>query len=100
MNQLRIKFSCYDFRVLDKTIFKIIEIFESKGIQINGPIPLPTKTELITVLRSPQRNKDSREQFHLRTHNRLLCIKGNNTVFLESIKNIVIPSQIQIKIIS
>ncbi len=76
MNQeLRIRMSSYDQQLLDLSVKKIVEISKNTGAKISGPIPLPTKKEIFTILRSPHVNKSSREQFERRTHKRLIILK-------------------------
>ena len=77
MNQeLRIRLSSYDQQLLDLSVKKIVEISKNTGAKISGPIPLPTKKEIFTILRSPHVNKSSREQFERRTHKRLIVPTG------------------------
>ena len=74
MNKLRIRLKSYDHRVLDQSVKSIVETAKRFGVNISGPIPLPTEHSLYTVLRSPHVDKKSREQFEIRTHKRLLDI--------------------------
>ena len=75
MNQkIMIKLRSYDHNLVDKSTEKIVKTVRNSGAVISGPIPLPTKKEKFTVLRSPHVNKKSREQFQLRTHKRLIEI--------------------------
>ena len=72
--KMRIKLKAFDYVALDKAISKIVEVANSTGSKVCGPIPLPTSKEVITILRSPHKHKDSREQFEIRTHKRLIDI--------------------------
>ena len=74
MEKLRLKLRAYDNRVLDKSVSAIIDAVKRTGSELIGPIPLPTKIRKYTVLRSPHINKDSREQFEIRIHARLIAI--------------------------
>jgi small subunit ribosomal protein S10 len=75
MNEkIRIKLKAYDHRVLDQSVKEIVETAERTGARIAGPVPLPTRINKITVLRSPHVDKKSREQFEIRTHKRLIDI--------------------------
>jgi small subunit ribosomal protein S10 len=75
MNEkIRINLRAYDYRLLDQSVKEIVETAKRTGAKISGPVPLPTKTHKITVLRSPHVDKKSREQFEIRTHKRLIDI--------------------------
>ena len=69
---IRIRLKAYDHQLIDSSAAKIVETAKRNGAQVSGPIPLPTKKEVVTILRSPHVNKDSREQFERRTHKRLI----------------------------
>ena len=73
-NKVRIKLKAYDHRVLDNAVGKIVETIRRTGGEISGPIPLPTEVEKFTILRAVHKYKDSREQFEMRTHKRLIDI--------------------------
>jgi len=72
--KIRIRLKCYDFRVLDQSVAEIVDTVTRTGAKVSGPIPLPTKINKYTVLRSPHVDKKSREQFEIRTHKRLIDI--------------------------
>jgi len=75
MNQkIRIKLKAYDHRILDQSVKEIVETAKRTGARVAGPVPLPTRIQKITVLRSPHIDKHSREQFEIRTHKRLIDI--------------------------
>lgn len=93
--KIRIKLSSYDVEMLDSATAKIVETMQKSGAKISGPIPLPTEKEVITILRSPHKYKDSREQFEIRTHKRLLDIYSPNVKLLDSIH---LPAGVDIKI--
>lgn len=72
--KIRIKLKAYDHNLIDQAAAKIVETAEKAGATVSGPIPLPTEKEIVTILRAPHKYKDSREQFELRTHKRLIDI--------------------------
>lgn len=72
--KIRIKLKSYDHNLIDQAAEKIVDTAIKTGAKVSGPIPLPTEKEVITILRSPHKDKDSREQFELRTHKRLIDI--------------------------
>ena len=72
MEKIRLKLKAYDHRVLDRSVVSIVEAVKRTGAEIRGPIPLPTKKRRYTVLKSPHINKDSREQFEMRIHRRMV----------------------------
>ena len=76
MSKVRIKLKAYDHRVLDAAAIKIVDTVKRTGGEISGPVPLPTEIQKITVLRAVHKYKDAREQFEMRTHKRLIDIKG------------------------
>ena len=72
--KIRIRLKAYDHVVLDQSAEKIVETAKKTGAKVSGPIPLPTQKEVVTILRSPHKDKDSREQFEMRTHKRVIDI--------------------------
>jgi len=95
---LRVKMRSYDHVALDEKAKEIVEKVRTTGASVDGPIPLPTKREIFTVLRSPHVNKDSREQFERRTHKRLIVISNPNGKTLDVIKEIKMPPSIDIDV--
>ena len=93
--KIRIKLMSYDVEMLDSAAAKIVETMQKAGAKISGPIPLPTEKEVVTILRSPHKDKDSREQFEIRTHKRLIDIYSANVKLLDSID---LPAGVDIKI--
>lgn len=73
--KIRIRMKAYDHKVLDNAVTKIVETIKRSGGEISGPVPLPTEIEKFTILRAVHKYKDSREQFEMRTHKRLIDIK-------------------------
>ena len=96
--KIRIKLSAFDYRIIDKSAEKIIETAERTGALVTGPIPLPTKKTLYTVLRSPHVHKDSREQFQMRIHKRLIDIINPTSKTVDSLINLELPAGIDIEI--
>ncbi len=88
----------YDHRVLDRSAKQIVEAVTRTGARVRGPIPLPTRTERYTVLRSPHVNKRSREQFEIRTHKRLIDIIAPTIPTVDALNNLKIPAGVEIKI--
>lgn len=72
--KIRIRLKAFDYQVIDQSAEKIVETAKRTGAKVSGPIPLPTKKEIITILRAPHKYKDSREQFEMKTHKRLIDI--------------------------
>ena len=92
---MRITLKAYDHQLVDQSAKKIIESAKKTGAQVSGPVPLPTKKEVVTILRSPHKYKDSREQFEIRTHKRLIDIYSTNAKILDSIH---LPAGVDVKI--
>ncbi|MCK4338504.1 MAG: 30S ribosomal protein S10 [Candidatus Cloacimonetes bacterium] len=98
MNKIRIKLKAYDHFLLDKSVAEIIRNTKGTGAKIIGPIPLPTKRRLYTVLRSPHVDKKSREQFEMRIHKRIIDIQNATPKTADAIKNLNIPAGVHIEI--
>ena len=94
--QIRIRLKSYEHGILDESAAKIVATAERTGAQISGPVPLPTERTLFTVLRSPHKNKDSREQFERRTHKRLIEIVDPTPQTIDALMHIDLPSGIDI----
>ena len=97
-NKVRITLKAYDHRVLDAAATKIVETIKRSGGEISGPVPLPTKIEKITILRAVHMYKDSREQFEMRTHKRLIDIKNPSKEIVDALSHLDIPSGVDIQI--
>ena len=95
IQRIRIKLRSYDHNLVDNAAKRIVETMEQAGAKISGPIPLPTDKEIVTILRSPHKYKDSREQFEVRTHKRLIDIYSPNAKILDGIH---LPAGVDIKI--
>ena len=95
---IRIRLKAYDHQLIDSSAAKIVETAKRSGAQVSGPIPLPTKKEIVTSLRSPHVNKDSREQFERRTHKRLIDILNPNQKAVEALMSLDLPAGVEIEI--
>ena len=95
---IRIRLKAYDHQLIDSSAAKIVETAKRNGAAVSGPIPLPTKKEIITILRSPHVNKDSREQFERRTHKRLIDILNPNQKTVEALMSLDLPAGVEIEI--
>ena len=96
--KLRIRLLSYDHRLLDESAKKIVEACNRTGAKVSGPIPLPTEKEIVTILRSPHKHKDSREQFEMRTHKRVIDILYPTQKTVESLTKIELPAGVNIEI--
>ena len=95
LQKIRIRLKAYDHALLDKSAAKIVETAQRTGAVVSGPIPLPTQKEVVTIIRAVHKYKDSREQFELRTHKRLIDIYSTNAKILDSIH---LPAGVDVKI--
>ena len=96
--KIRIRLKAYEHGVLDQSAQKIVDTAERTGATIAGPVPLPTEREVFTVIRSPHKYKDSREQFEMRTHKRLVDILNPTTKTVDALTKLVLPSGVDIEI--
>ena len=96
--RIRIRMEAYDHELLDKKAGEIVETAKRTGAKVSGPIPLPTRVERYTVLRSPHVDKKSREQFEIRTHKRLIDITEPTSKTVDSLGRLNIPAGIDIRI--
>jgi small subunit ribosomal protein S10 len=96
--RIRIKLKAYDHRILDQSVRLIVETAESTGAAVAGPVPLPTHIKKFCVLRSPVIDKDSREQFELRTHKRLIDILEPNVRTIDVLIQLDLPAGVDIEI--
>ncbi len=98
VQKMRIKLRAYDHRILDQSVKRILETALSSGARVCGPIPLPTRRSVYTVLRSPHIDKDSREQFEIRVHKRLIDIYEPSPDVTRALMNIDLPAGVDIEI--
>ena len=96
--KIRIRLKAYEHRILDQSAEKIVENAKRTGATISGPIPLPTERNLYTVLASPHKHKDAREQFEMRTHKRLIDIENASDKTVVSLMKMDLPSGVDIEI--
>ena len=96
--KIRIRLKAYDHVVLDQSAEKIVETAKKTGAKVSGPIPLPTEKEIVTVIRSPHKHKDSREQFELRTHKRVIDILYPTQKTVDNLMKIELPAGVDIEI--
>lgn len=95
---IRIRLKAYDHQLIDQTAEKIVETAKRTDAKVSGPIPLPTKKEVVTILRAVHKYKDSREQFERRTHKRLIDIVNPTQKTVESLMSLEIPAGVEIEI--
>lgn len=96
--KIRIKLRAFDHKLLDQSAERIVETAKRTGASISGPIPLPTEKSIYTILRSPHVNKDSREQFEMRTHKRLIDIQNPSPETVDSLMRLDLPTGVDIEI--
>jgi small subunit ribosomal protein S10 len=96
--KIRIRLKAYDHRVLDQSVRQIVDTAERTGAMIVGPVPLPTKIEKFTVIRSPFIDKDSREQFEIRTHKRLIDVVEPSSKTIDALVRLNLPAGVDVEI--
>ena len=96
--RIRIKLKAYEHNLIDQSAEKIVETARRTGARVSGPIPLPTEKEIVTILRSPHVNKDSREQFEIRTHKRLIDILQPSATTVDALMKLDLPAGVDIEI--
>lgn len=96
--KIRISLKAYDHKLLDVSAVQIVDTAKRTGARVSGPIPLPTEKSVYTILRSPHVNKDSREQFEMRTHKRLIDILEPTPKTVDSLMHLDLPAGIEIDI--
>jgi len=97
-NMIRIRLKAYDHQIIDATAEKIVESAKRNGSTVSGPVPLPTKKEIVTILRAVHKYKDSREQFERRTHKRLIDILNPTPKTIEALQSLDLPAGVEIEI--
>jgi len=98
MQSIQIRLRAYDHRILDQSAADIVETAKKTGAKVSGPIPLPTRREDYTVLRSPHIDKKSREQFQIKTHKRLLNILEPTAKTIDALKRLDLPAGVDVDI--
>ena len=96
--KIRIRLKAYDHKALDQSAAKIVDTAKRTGAFVSGPIPLPTEKNIFTILRSPHVNKDSREQFSMRTHKRLIDIIEPTPKTVDALMRLDLPAGVDIEI--
>ena len=96
--KMRIRLKAYDHVLLEQSAAKIVEVARKTGSEVSGPIPLPTRKEIITILRSPHKHKDSREQFEMRTHKRVIDVLAPNQATVDALMSIDMPAGVDIEV--
>lgn len=96
--KIRIRVKAYESQILDQSAAKIVETAKKTGAKVSGPIPLPTKKEVVTVIRSPHKHKDSREQFEMRTHKRVIDILYPTQKTVDNLMKLELPAGVDIEI--
>ncbi|MCL2755642.1 MAG: 30S ribosomal protein S10 [Firmicutes bacterium] len=97
-SNIRVKLSGYDHGLVEAALQRIVDVAVKFSASVSGPVPLPTEREIITVIRSPHKYKDSREQFEKRTHKRLVDIYNPNQKLVEALTKLEMPAGVEIKI--
>ena len=96
--KIRIKLKAYEHNLIDQSSERIVETAKRTGAKVSGPIPLPTEKEIVTILRAPHKYKDSREQFEMRTHKRLIDIHNPNPRTVDAMMKLALPAGVEIEI--
>ncbi len=96
--KIRIRLKAYDHAMLDQSAEKIVDTAKRTGAEVSGPIPLPTEKNIITILRAPHKYKDSREQFEIRTHKRLIDILNPTSKTVDALMRLDLPAGVDIEI--
>ena len=96
--KMRIRLKAYDHELLEQAAAKIVAVAKKTGSEVSGPIPLPTRKEIVTILRSPHKDKDSREQFEMRTHKRVIDVLSPNQATVDALMSIDMPAGVDIEV--
>ena len=96
--KIRIKLKAYEHNLIDQSSERIVETAKRTGAKVSGPIPLPTEKEIVTILRAPHKYKDSREQFEMRTHKRLIDVHNPNPRTVDAMMKLDLPAGVEIEI--
>ncbi len=96
--RIRIRLKAYDYRIIDKSALQIIQTAERSGAAVIGPVPLPTDKKIITVIRSPHVHKDSREQFEMRVHKRLIDVVDPTSKTIDALMSLDLPAGVDVEI--
>ena len=96
--KIRVRLKSYDATIIDAAAQKIVEVAKRNGSRVSGPIPLPTEREIVTILRAVHKYKDSRDQFEMRTHKRLIDVLDPQQKTVEALMSIELPAGVEIEI--
>ena len=96
--KIRIRLKGFDYQLVDSSAAKIVEVVTRTGARVAGPIPLPTEKEIVTILRAVHKYKDSREQFEMRTHKRLIDVLRPTQKTVEALKGLELPAGVEIEV--
>ena len=96
--KIRVRLKSYDHTLIDAAAEKVVETAKRNGAVVSGPVPLPTEKEIITILRAVHKYKDSREQFELRTHKRLIDIIKPSQKVVDALMNVELPAGVEIEV--
>ena len=96
--KIRVRLKSYDHTLIDAAAEKIVDVAKRNGAAVSGPIPLPTEKEIITILRAVHKYKDSREQFEMRTHKRLIDIVKPSQKVVDALMNVELPAGVEIEV--
>ena len=97
-NKIRVRLKSYDSTIIDAAAAKVVDVAKRNGSKVSGPIPLPTEREIVTILRAVHKYKDSREQFEMRTHKRLIDILKPSQKVAEALAGIELPAGVEMEI--
>ena len=97
-NKIRVRLKSYDSTIIDAAAAQVVDVAKRNGSKVSGPIPLPTDREIVTILRAVHKYKDSREQFEMRTHKRLIDIIEPGQKTVEALMSIELPAGVEIEI--
>ena len=96
VKKIRVRLQAYDHKVLDMSVSKIVNAITKTGARVTGPIPLPTEKQVYTILRAVHKYKDSREQFEISTHKRIIDIQNPNNETIDALRRLDLPSGVEI----
>ena len=96
--KIRVRLKSYDHTIIDAAAEKIVEVAKRNGAEVSGPIPLPTEKEIVTILRAVHKYKDSREQFEMRTHKRLIDILKPTQKVVDALMSIELPAGVDLDV--
>ena len=97
-NKIRICLKAYDHKIIDQSVVQIVDTAKKNGATVKGPIPMPTRREVVTILRAVHKYKDSREQFEQRTHKRLIDIFGTTPKLVDALSRLDLPEGVGITV--